>query len=154
LNRRTVLTFALMLPFGSLAADAMGQAAASIPSNNVISPAELAKLLESQSGDPPIVLQVGSHVLFEQAHIPGASYAGAAGQDAELKRLREQVSSLPHNRLIVIYCGCCPWTKCPNIEPAYQGLFGMGFTRIRVLYLKDNFGANWVAQGYPTAKGE
>ena len=29
----------------------------------------------------------------------------------------------------------------------------MGFTHLKVLYIADNFGANWVAKGYPVAKG-
>ncbi len=30
----------------------------------------------------------------------------------------------------------------------------MGFTNVKVLYIADNFGANWVNHGYPTARGE
>jgi len=30
----------------------------------------------------------------------------------------------------------------------------MGFTNVKVLYIADNFGADWVDKGYPTAKGE
>jgi hypothetical protein len=30
----------------------------------------------------------------------------------------------------------------------------MGFTNVKVLYIADNFGTNWVDKGYPTAKGE
>jgi hypothetical protein len=30
----------------------------------------------------------------------------------------------------------------------------MGFTNVKVLYIADNFGTNWVEKGYPTAKGE
>ncbi len=29
---------------------------------------------------------------------------------------------------MVIYCGCCPWEKCPNIAAAYKQLTQMGFT--------------------------
>ena len=30
----------------------------------------------------------------------------------------------------------------------------MGFTNVKVLYLANNFGADWVDKGYPVAKGE
>jgi hypothetical protein len=30
----------------------------------------------------------------------------------------------------------------------------MGFTNVKVLYIADNFGADWVNKGYPVAKGE
>jgi hypothetical protein len=29
----------------------------------------------------------------------------------------------------------------------------MGFTNVEVLYLADNFGADWVSKGYPVEKG-
>ena len=29
----------------------------------------------------------------------------------------------------------------------------MGFTHLKVLYIADNFGSNWVAKGYPVVKG-
>jgi thiosulfate/3-mercaptopyruvate sulfurtransferase len=29
----------------------------------------------------------------------------------------------------------------------------MGFVNIRVLYLADNFGTNWVDKGYPVERG-
>jgi hypothetical protein len=30
----------------------------------------------------------------------------------------------------------------------------MGFTNVKVLYIADNFGADWVERGYPVAKGD
>jgi hypothetical protein len=29
----------------------------------------------------------------------------------------------------------------------------MGFTQLKVLYIANNFGADWVEKGYPTVKG-
>ena len=54
----------------------------------------------------------------------------------------------------MIYCGCCPWSHCPNVKPADDALRAMGFTNVKVLYIADNFGADWVNKGYPVAKGE
>lgn len=126
---------------------------AAIPAAELLQPKELVQLLRSSSGEEPLILQVGSHVLYAEAHIPGSEYAGAAGQEAGLQALRDRVKELKRNRLLVIYCGCCPWSKCPNIRPAYQQLHALGFTRVKVLYLADNFGVNWVNEGYPIAKG-
>jgi hypothetical protein len=55
---------------------------------------------------------------------------------------------------IVLYCGCCPWSHCPNLNPAYDTLRQMGFSKVKVLYLANNFGADWVDKGYPVANGE
>jgi len=49
----------------------------------------------------------------------------------------------------VIYCGCCPWDRCPNIKPAFEELAKMGFTRVKALYLAENFKVNWTDAGYP-----
>jgi hypothetical protein len=40
------------------------------------------------------------------------------------------------------------------VGPAYQELRAMGFTKVKVLYIANNFGADWVDKGYPVAKGE
>jgi hypothetical protein len=110
-------------------------------------------MLRSSSGEKPLILQVGSHVLYAEAHIPGSEYTGAAGEDSGLKALEGRVQGLPRNRFLVIYCGCCPWINCPNIRAAYRQLTSMGFTQVKVLYLENNFGSDWVAKGYPVAKG-
>jgi thiosulfate/3-mercaptopyruvate sulfurtransferase len=128
--------------------------AASIPAAALIQPADLAARLKSGSTPKPLILQVGSHVLFAEAHIPAAEYAGPGGQEEGLQVLRTRVANLPKDTAIVIYCGCCPWSRCPNIAPAYDRLRALGFKQLKVLYIADNFGANWVDQGYPVAKGE
>lgn len=125
----------------------------SIAPGRLISAEDLVKIIQSGK-DKPLMLQVGSHMLFLQAHIPGSEYAGAAATEAGLQQLRKRVEPLPRNKFIVLYCGCCPWNHCPNVKPADDALHAMGFTNVKVLYIADNFGTNWVAKGYPTAKGE
>jgi thiosulfate/3-mercaptopyruvate sulfurtransferase len=93
-------------------------------------------------------------VLYTQAHIPDSEYIGPASGESGLQQLRKRVEPLPQNKFIVIYCGCCPWNHCPNIKPADDVLRALGFTNVKVLYISDNFGANWVDKGYPTAKGD
>jgi thiosulfate/3-mercaptopyruvate sulfurtransferase len=112
------------------------------------------KILHSPKSEKPLPIQVGSHVLSAQAHIPGSEYIGPGASESRLRQLRKRVESLPRNKFIVIYCGCCPWAHCPNIRPADDSLRAMGFTKVRVLYIANNFGADWVDKGYPTAKGE
>jgi thiosulfate/3-mercaptopyruvate sulfurtransferase len=126
--------------------------ASSIPAADLIQPADFAATLQSAS-PKPLILQVGSHVLFAEAHIPGAEYAGPTNQEGGLQILKDRVATLSKDTAIVLYCGCCPWDRCPNIAPAYNQLHAMGFTHLKVLYIADNFGANWVAKGYPVAKG-
>jgi thiosulfate/3-mercaptopyruvate sulfurtransferase len=131
---------------------AAGQAT-SIPASQLVSPEELVKTIQTGK-EKPLMIQVGSHVLYAQAHIPGSEYLGPASSEAGLQELRKRVDTLPRKSSIVLYCGCCPWGHCPNVKPAIEALQGMGFTNVKVLYIADNFGANWVDKGYPTARGE
>ena len=124
-----------------------------IPSSRLINPDELVKVLQSKS-EKPLMIQVGSHVLYSQAHIPGSEYIGPASGESGLHLLRKRVESLPRNTFILIYCGCCPWGHCPNIKPADDALHALGFTNVKVLYIANNFGTDWVDKGYPVAKGD
>lgn len=133
-------------------AHAAGQATA-IPTSR-INPEDLVKLLQTSGKEKPLMIQVGSHVLFSQAHIPGSEYIGPASSESGVQQLRKRVESLPRSKFIVLYCGCCPWSHCPNVQPADDALRAMGFTNVKVLYIADNFGTNWVDKGYPVAKGD
>jgi 3-mercaptopyruvate sulfurtransferase SseA len=128
--------------------------AASIPTANLIQPADLATLLSGPGAASMTVLQVGSKTLYAQGHIPGAQYAGPGGEDEGLDRLRARVATLSKDSSIVLYCGCCPWSKCPNIAAAFDTMQSLGFTHVKVLYIARDFGANWADMGYPVAKGQ
>lgn len=134
-------------------ASAQSGTVSKIPQSALIQPAELAKTVQG-TGKKPLILQVGPHMLFRQAHIPGSEYVGAASTPEGLAKLQARVKSLRKQEAIVLYCGCCPWQHCPNIAPAYNELRKEGFSNVRVLYLANNFGADWVYKGYPAAKGD
>lgn len=154
---RTRTVPALLTCFWILAAAAPAlaehKAAASIPSADLMQPADFAAALTQSKTLKPLILQVGFRNGYAQAHIPDAEYAGAAADEDGLKTLQKRVAKLPTDSAIVIYCGCCPWSRCPNIAAAYDALRDLGFTNVKVLELTDDFGTNWVDKGYPTTKG-
>jgi rhodanese-related sulfurtransferase len=125
----------------------------SIPEAQLLKPEALLPLLQVKGADKPLLLQVGSHMLFAQAHIPDSEYAGPGSQPAGLQQLQTRVNPLQRKKLIVLYCGCCPWNRCPNLGPAFAKLREMGFTNVKVLYLANNFGADWADKGYPVEQG-
>ncbi len=136
-------------------AESTGPAAPSeVPATALIQPEALAKILKSGQAPKPVVIQVGFHVLYVQAHIPGSEFIGPASSAEALRKLGQHVAALPHTQLIVLYCGCCPWVRCPNVLPAYAALQQAGFTNVKVLYIAHNFGTDWVDHGYPVAKGD
>ena len=124
-----------------------------IPRAALITPADLAKALQTGK-QKPLLLAIGPRSMYTQAHIPGSEYMGSGSSDEGQNKLRERVKSLPHSTAIVLYCGCCPWSHCPNVHPDYQLLHSLGFTNVKVLYIADNFGTDWVNKGYPVAKGD
>lgn len=107
--------------------------ASSLSADVLISPEDLVKILQSPKGEKPLVIHVGFQVLYSQGHIPGSEYIGPAYHDEILEKLRKRVESLPRGKFIVLYCGCCPWTNCPTVKPAYEALHNMAFTNSRSL---------------------
>jgi rhodanese-related sulfurtransferase len=114
---------------------------------SVVQPADLAKDLKA-----PLIIHVGFNVLYRATHIPGAIYAGPASQPDGIAELKQAVSGQPRSRAIVLYCGCCPWDKCPNIRPALAVLREMGFENVRALELPENLKTDWIDKGYPIEK--
>ena len=79
---------------------------------------------------------------------PGSKYAGPASKADGLEDLKKEVSGQPRSRAIILYCGCCPWDKCPNIRPAFAALHDMGFQNVKVLMIPENLKADWIDKGY------
>lgn len=163
-HRISALALVLLVTFGftSTALQLSAQAskapapasASTIPQDRLIQPEALVRILKAEPEKKPVILQVGPRVMFAQAHIPGAQYAGPGSQASGIQSLEDVVSGMAKNRSIVLYCGCCPWDRCPNIGPAYKRLVQLGFTHVRGLYLAHNFGDDWVNKGYPSVKGK
>jgi len=128
------------------------QPASSIPEESLVQPAQWAAKLKDGSASKTLMLHVGFKTMFDQAHIPGSEYAGPGNTGAGLQVLRDRVASLDRDSPILIYCGCCPWTRCPNMAGAYAVLKELGFTNVRGLFIEENFGKDWVDRGYPTEK--
>lgn len=123
----------------------------SLPIPMAIQPEELAKEL---SGDnKPVVVCVGPHALYQGAHVPGAIYRGPASTAEGVAKLRVWAGKTDKDTNIVLYCGCCPLTKCPNVRPALATLQQMGFTHVRVLYLPNDFHTDWTGKNLPVEGG-
>jgi thiosulfate/3-mercaptopyruvate sulfurtransferase len=155
-----VLTFVVALVSAPLFAQAVSSKAKTTADDSsgaapeIIQPEELARIVQSPKDARPLIFQVGFRVLYLQAHIPHSEYIGPASEPDGMQHLRQRVQGVPPTQSIIIYCGCCPWSKCPNINPAYKELRALGFRNVKQLYIADNFGKDWVDKGYPVEKGE
>ena len=114
---------------------------------DVVAPEALAKDLKS-----PLIIHVGFDVLYRSVHIPGTQYAGPGSAPGGVAALKKAVEGQPKDRDIVLYCGCCPMEKCPNIRPAFSVLHDMGFTHVRILNIPTNLKTDWIDKGFPTDK--
>jgi thiosulfate/3-mercaptopyruvate sulfurtransferase len=111
------------------------------------------ELGNSKGGTAPDIVYVGFRTLFAGGHVPSASFHGTASKEEGLRELKKWAGALPRSTNLVIYCGCCPFDRCPNIRPAYTAVHDLGFTHVRVLVLPTSFAADWVEKGYLMQKG-
>lgn len=115
--------------------------------NQLKAPAELAAELKLPKDQRPIVIDIGPAGL-----IKGAVEVGPAEYKENIAQLKEVLKDVPKDKEVVIYCGCCPFSRCPNIRPAFKTLLEMGFKKPRLLNLSHNLKADWIDKGYPLAE--
>ena len=112
--------------------------------DQLMEPAVLAKKL-ADSNKLPVMISVGPMAL-----IPHSIDMGPATEEEGLAKLKNTLSKLPKDESIVIYCGCCPFERCPNVRPAIDLLKEMKFSNYHLLNLPVSIKANWIDKGYPT----
>src|SRR5258705_10322445 len=117
-----------------------------------VQPADLEKELDNSKSAPTVVF-VGFKRLYSAGHIKGAQYHGTAGSEEGLKELTTWAAGLPRSTNLVIYCGCCPLERCPNIRPAFKALQGLGVKNLRLLLLPQDFATRWAGQSLSHHKG-
>lgn len=114
-------------------------------SDQLMEPQALVNILRTNKGNAlPVILNIGS-----VESVKGAISIGAVSEPDGLAELKKQLKNVKKDKLVVIYCGCCPMFKCPNIRPAFKELAAEGFTNIKVLDLKKNLQTDWVDKNYP-----
>lgn len=105
---------------------------------------ELAEKIKTNAKDKPIIFNVGP-----MDNIKGAVALGAATNVTFSGKLRDALSMENKTKAVVVYCGCCSYSSCPNIKPAYDALIAQGFKNAKVLELPEGIKPDWVAKGYP-----
>lgn len=123
-------------------------------SQTVLPDALAAELGSADSAKKPSVVCVGFHTLYEGAHISGAVFRGPGSTPQGIAEIKTWAKDLPRSANIVLYCGCCPLERCPNLRPAFTAMRELGFTNLRVLLLAHDFNTDWIEKGYPVEKGK
>jgi len=125
-----------------------------LAARDLIQPEDLGHLLAGPASGRPVLLHVGFKVLYKSGHITGSSYAGPASKPEGLAALEQVLRPKSRRTPLVLYCGCCPWTDCPNVHPAFRMARAMGFKNVKVLFVAKNMQEDWVDKGLPTSEGE
>lgn len=123
-----------------------GQNAQNWTSKDLTEPASLATALQ-QNKNVPMIFSVGP-----DAVIPNSVDIGMVKDEKNLEKFRSQLTKLPKDTNILIYCGCCPFEHCPDVRPAIALLQQMRFTNYHLLDLPHNIKTDWIGKGYPTVK--
>jgi hypothetical protein len=113
---------------------------------DLIEPSALAAIITNPKANQPKIFNIGV-----VDNIKGAVNMGGVSEKENLQKLNNALSKLPKNTFLVVYCGCCPFERCPNIRPAVNMLKTMGFTNAKLLNLPTNLKQNWIEKGYPIA---
>ncbi len=115
--------------------------------NDLVQPEQASKGLQTA-----LFIHVGFPVLYRSTHITGSVFGGPGSKEEGIADLKKAVAGQPRTREIVLYCGCCPFDKCPNIRPAFAALHEMGFTHVKAMVIPTNLKTDWIDKGYPTEK--
>lgn len=110
----------------------------------LLEPVVLVKILKNPKSAQPIIYCIGP-----EAIIKNSIQIGSAQEKNSLMKFKQQLSKLPKDANIVIYCGCCPFDVCPNIRPAFSLLNEMKFKHYKLLNLPHNIKVDWIDHGYP-----
>lgn len=113
-------------------------------SKDLIEPAALSTMLNNSKAQKPVIYNIGP-----LANIKGAITIGSTSGKSNLDKLTKSLASVPKDKMVVIYCGCCPFRNCPNIRPAFNLLKDLGYKNPKLLNLKQNLKVDWTDYGYP-----
>lgn len=105
---------------------------------------DLSNKIKANAKDKPLIFNVGP-----MENIKGAIAIGAPTNTNFVSKISNYIVKENKTKHIVVYCGCCSHSSCPNIKPAYDFLISKGFKKTKVLELPEGIKPDWVAKGYP-----
>ncbi len=112
--------------------------------DQLMPPTELVEIINNGNEPVTYIYDIGP-----VGRIRNAIEIGEGKNKKNIEKLKSELSELPKDANIVIYCGCCPFKDCPNIRPAFDLLNEMDFTNQKLLNLPENLKVDWIDKGYP-----
>lgn len=115
--------------------------------DELMQPQQLAEKINSNAADKPVIFNMGP-----SGNIKGAIEIGPAEEEPNMQKLQTELSKLTTDKPVVVYCGCCPYKRCPNVRPAFALLKDMNFVNGKLLDLPENLKTDWINKSYPMAE--
>ncbi len=112
--------------------------------DQLLDPAILAQKINQKKVGNMLIVSIGP-----DAVIKGSVEIGPGGETKNINKLKAYLKNVSKDKEVVIYCGCCPFERCPNVRPAFKTLNDMGFKNAKLLNLSNNIKTNWIDKGYP-----
>ena len=106
---------------------------------------DLAATIEKNEAEKLLILSIGPDSV-----IKGSIHIGATHEHQNLENLKTYLNDVPKDKEVIIYCGCCPFSRCPNIRPAFKMLMDLGFKNAKLLNIPNNIKTDWIDHDYPT----
>ena len=78
--------------------------------------------------------------------------AGQSKDRENQEKLRVLLKGISPETEVIIYCGCCPFSQCPNIRPAFRIANEMQFKNARLRDIPVNLKKDWIDKGYPVVE--
>lgn len=94
--------------------------------------------------DQTILINIGP-----DAVIKNSFNLGPVQNKGNQEKLQNYLKKVSKDKEVVLYCGCCPFEKCPNIRPAFKSLIAMGYKNTKLLNIPKNIKVDWIDKGYP-----
>ena len=111
--------------------------------SQLIAPADLNNVLNNPKAPKYYIYSIGY-----QSIIKNSIDIGPGFRTENQKKLQKLLNKLPKDANIVIYCGCCPFSSCPNVRPVFQMLNELGFKNHKLLNIPQNIKVDWIDKGY------
>lgn len=112
--------------------------------NQLMKTEELASRISLSQTENLLIVSIGP-----DAVIKGSVDMGPAQNKSNLDNLRKYLEGVSRDKEVVIYCGCCPFSRCPNIRPAFSLLKEMGFKDPKLVDIPQNIRVDWLSKKYP-----
>ncbi|MDP1623210.1 MAG: hypothetical protein Q8M08_12825 [Bacteroidales bacterium] len=142
--KKSFLIAALSLLLTTISGIISAQTGEPWTSKDLLAPAALAGMIDNPKGPKPVIFNIGP-----LAGIKGSINIGSTVNKANLDKLSKSLAGVPKDKMVILYCGCCPFRNCPNIRPAFSLLTAQGYTNPKLLNLPQNLKVDWTDYGYP-----